>query len=156
VARLKAALDAKDRKIAHHVELANTALRAWQVMKDDAEQAEAELEQWRACFGETALKDARGVLAERDDYAARLKAVDKSWTQLAAERDQLRAAVERVRAAAQAAKPGLTAPPIDCSNACFSGACDCSANWRPVSWDLDPATVLAVLDQAPAEEASGT
>jgi hypothetical protein len=30
----------------------------------------AELEQWRACFGETALKDARGVLAERDQLRA--------------------------------------------------------------------------------------
>lgn len=38
-----------------------------------AEQAEAELEQWRACFGETALKDARGVLAERDRLREELR-----------------------------------------------------------------------------------
>jgi hypothetical protein len=49
-----------------------------------AEQAEAELEQWRACFGETALKDARGVLAERD----RLRAADGRVRQALAKWDE--------------------------------------------------------------------
>jgi DNA repair exonuclease SbcCD ATPase subunit len=44
---------------------------------DRAEQLAAELEQWRACFGETALKDARGVLAERDQLRAAVERVAK-------------------------------------------------------------------------------
>jgi chromosome segregation ATPase len=73
--------------------------------------------------------------AERDGYAARLKAVDKSWTQLAAERDRLRAAAAQVqKLALQLADAG---PVWD-------------GNEQQVGMDL--LHILAALDDAPAAD----
>ena len=60
--------------------------------------------------------------------------------------EQIQAAVERVRELAKAARPGGSIPPADCTNTCFHDACNCSGNWRPTSWKLNPADVLAALD----------
>ncbi|GAB3671521.1 hypothetical protein GCM10027589_40610 [Actinocorallia lasiicapitis] len=51
------------------------------------------------------------------------------------------------RVLAETARPGLTAPPSDCSNACMDAACDCSGKWKATAWTLDPADLLAVLDR---------
>lgn len=40
----------------------------------------------------------RQIAADRDDYAARLKATDRSWADIARQRDEALAAIERVRA----------------------------------------------------------
>jgi hypothetical protein len=49
------------------------------------------------------------VMAERDDYAARLRAADQSWTRIAVERDNLRERLEAAEAAKRAAKGELAA-----------------------------------------------
>jgi hypothetical protein len=49
------------------------------------------------------------VMAERDDYAARLRAADQSWTRIAVERDALRERAEAAEAAKRAAKGELAA-----------------------------------------------
>jgi hypothetical protein len=56
------------------------------------------------------------------------------------------AAVQRVRALCEAARPGLSLPPPDCTNACAYGDCTCSGKRRVTEWTLDPAAVLAALD----------
>ncbi|GAA3217225.1 hypothetical protein [Actinocorallia longicatena] len=53
------------------------------------------------------------------------------------------------RVLAETAKPGLTAPPEDCSNACMDAACDCSGKWRATAWTLDPEELIAILDRRP-------
>lgn len=87
---------------------------------------------------------------ERDDYAARLKAVDRSWAAVAAERD---AARERIAAAlklADEAKPGLTAmcTCYDCER--YGDGSPGYEDYTPhpgrvMSWKLDPAAVRAAL-----------
>jgi hypothetical protein len=47
------------------------------------------------------------VVAERDDYAARLRAADQSWTRIAVERDALRERAEAAEAAKRQAKGDL-------------------------------------------------
>ncbi len=46
----------------------------------------------------------------------------------------------------EAARPGLSLPPPDCTNACAYGDCTCSGKRRVTEWTLDPAAVLAALD----------
>lgn len=84
----------------------------------------------------------RATDAERERNAFELRA------------EQAEAAVQRVRGLATKAAPGgLSAPPADCSNTCFSDACNCSGKWRVQAWSLDPAEVLAALEatQPPVE-----
>lgn len=61
------------------------------------------------------------------------------------ENERLRAAVRAVRDLAVRAVPGLSGPPKDCTNNCWTGDCDCSGNWVALAWSLDPAKVLAAL-----------
>jgi hypothetical protein len=46
--------------------------------------------------------------ADRDDYAARLRAADQSWTKLAAERDHLRALVAEITTTVAGVIPDVT------------------------------------------------
>jgi hypothetical protein len=95
-----------------------------------------------------------------DETARRVSAGESTANavdQVSRERDELKAAVERAKQLAQAAKPGGSIPPADCTNSCFSDACDCSGNWRVTAWKLDPAEVLAALaGKPPAEEGSSS
>jgi len=52
----------------------------------------------------------------------------------------------RVRRLAEQARVGGSIGPVDCSDNCFRGPCDCSGIFRPVSWNLDPTAVLRALD----------
>lgn len=54
--------------------------------------------------------------------------------------------IQRVRDLAKAAKPGVSLSPLDCTNMCSQGDCDCSGEFRVVEWTLDPAAVVAILD----------
>lgn len=40
----------------------------------------------------------------------------------------------KIEALAKQMKPGLSIPPLDCTNACMDSDCDCSGDFRPVSW----------------------
>lgn len=51
---------------------------------------------------------------------------------------RLLAAVEAVLALAAVARPSASFPPADCTNACMSGDCNCSGNWRAAGWDIAP------------------
>ena len=62
---------------------------------------------------------------------------------------RLLAAVRVALKLADDARPSLSAPPADCSNACERGECDCSGVMRALAWSLDPgelrAGILAAL-----------
>jgi chromosome segregation ATPase len=91
-ASAKAQLDAKDRTIAHHNEVANTALKAWQAMKDDAEQAETwSYRRWLAWQSAR-----RGRAKAHAELAALLAETKPQLTQTAERLD----AIEKVNARA--------------------------------------------------------
>lgn len=73
-----------------------------------------------------------------------------------AERDRLTETVAQVRALVEATTSALSAPPLECTNACFGGRCDCGKPFRAVAWNLDPAALLAVLDAAPSPNGEST
>lgn len=50
----------------------------------------------------------------------------------------LAAALGKVLELAAGARVMLRGSPADCTNACFSSACDCSGEARVAGWDLDP------------------
>jgi hypothetical protein len=64
---------------------------------------------------------------------------------------QARATIQRVRDLAETARPGLSLSPLDCTDHCAQGDCDCSGVRRVVEWTLDPAAVLTALEGATDE-----
>ena len=62
-------------------------------------------------------------------------------------------ALDAVLALCADARGSLGLPPIDCSNACGDGPCDCSGITRTVAWTLDPAKVRAAITDALGEDA---
>ncbi len=58
------------------------------------------------------------------------------------------AAQDRIREIVDAAKPGLTGRPRDCTDHCGDGLCDCSGEWRVLAWDIDVPALREALDAA--------
>ena len=58
----------------------------------------------------------------------------------------------RAREIVDAAKPALKIPPIDCTNHCGDGPCDCSGEWRIRAWSLDMAELREALGLDPKPE----
>ncbi|MFB4306918.1 hypothetical protein [Actinomadura sp. GTD37] len=71
----------------------DVAWRAFALIRAHREQR-AEVEQWKATFGESSLRDAREVLAERDDYKNRLDQAMQDEAAITHEWDQARIAIE--------------------------------------------------------------
>jgi hypothetical protein len=145
-------------EVALSVRWEHAAAQAVEVERLRAELAEEEYQKGR-WISDAAAHDRRVSELERDLEEARRTAESalageqergKSWAEkvirVQAERDALKAAIERVRVLAKATKPGGSIPPADCTNTCFHDACDCSGSWRPTSWKLNPVDVLAALD----------
>lgn len=58
------------------------------------------------------------------------------------------AAVEAVLEVAGSARAVLTGSPADCTNACFSGECDCSGEGRVVGWNISPDDLHSAITRA--------
>ncbi len=95
-------------------------------------------------------ESARLTNAERDDL---IRALLEPNDDCAHNMVPLYAAVERImterlaaiEALVDTARPGLSLPPLDCTNVCQNDACNCSGNFRATAWTLDPEAVRAAL-----------
>jgi hypothetical protein len=91
-------------------------------------------------------------IRERSEVAAKISVSWKAQIQRArasaSDVPLLLAAVEAVLKLADEAIPALGLTPADCTDACDSGACDCSGTARVVAWNLDPAKVREAITAA--------
>ena len=147
------------------VSIATDTLRALCDAADEVKRLTSKYEEWEsmhsACIAlrEDVARHEReaAVLNESIARHARdLDAAGESLRPVAAERDAARTAlaalVADLRALCDEARGSLGLPPIDCTNACGDGPCDCSGITRTVAWTLDPARVRALLDRHAPEE----
>lgn len=114
----------------------------------EAEQAGTELTKFRSDLVKVSREAADLEVALTDTGARMLDAE--------AERDRLAEIVAQVRALAEATTSALSAPPFECTNACFGGPCNCGKPFRAVAWNLDPAALLVILDAAPSPNGEPT